>query len=56
MYEDVWYVETCDERSLEGPNYTANLKRDYSHNGNILRYSRLHGALYFRCYQIKATQ
>ena len=46
MYEDVWSVETCDERSLEGPNYTANSKTDYSHNGNILHYSRLHGALY----------
>ena len=21
MYEDLWFVETCDERSLEGPNY-----------------------------------
>lgn len=55
MYEDLWSVETCDEQS-QGPNYTANSKTDYSHNGNILHYSRVHGALYFRCYQIKATQ
>ena len=39
-YEDLWSVETCDER-IQGPNCTANSTTDYSHNGDILHYSRL---------------
>ena len=56
MYEDLWSVETCDEHS-QGPNYcTANSTTDCSHNSDILHYTTDYSALYFRWYQIKATQ
>ena len=32
MYEDLWSVETCDERSLEGPNYyTLPIQKQTTH-------------------------
>ena len=55
-YEDLWSVETCDERS-QGPNIIAlPIQQQISHTTATFYTTAEYGALYFRWYRIEATQ